>query len=184
MKNGGDVIKRDKNRKAQVWIETVIYLLIAFIMIGLVLGFVKPKIEEIKDKSILEQSVEIMGEIDNTITTIGSPGNKRIVEIGLKKGELTIDSEYDVLEFQMDSMYLYTEPGEKIQIGTVVAETTKKTRDNRVVLSANYTESYNITYNNDEESKTLTKAAVSHKLIITNKGYDSKGRTNIDFELV
>lgn len=183
MKNGGEVFKRDKSRKAQVWIETVIYLLIAFIMIGMVLGFVKPKIEEIKDKSILDQSVEIMGDIDNTINTIGSPGNKRIVEIGLKKGELTIDSEYDVLKFQMDSMYLYSEPNEKVRIGTVVAETIKKTRDNLVVLSSNYTKLYNITYNGDEESKTLTKASVPHRLIITNEGYDSKGRTKIDFEL-
>ena len=89
-----------KEVKGQVWIETVIYLLIAFIMIGMVLAFVKPKIEDIKDKSILEQSVEIMGDIDDTITTIGSPGNKRVVQIGLKKGELTIDSKNDSLIFQ------------------------------------------------------------------------------------
>ena len=43
---------RFKEVKAQVWIETVIYLLIAFIMIGMVLAFVKPKLEDIKDKSI------------------------------------------------------------------------------------------------------------------------------------
>ncbi len=170
-------------KRGQIWIETVIYLLIAFVMIGMVLAFIKPKIEEIKDKSILEQSVEILGNIDDTITTIGSPGNKRIVEIGLKKGTLEINGEYDFLAFQMDSMHIYTEPGEKIQIGIIVAETTKKTRDNLVVLTSNYTESYNFTYNGNKESKRLTKAAVPHKLTITNVGYDSQGRTRINFEL-
>lgn len=172
-----------KSIKGQVWIETVIYLLIAFIMIGMVLAFVKPKIEDSKDKTIIEQSVEVMGDIDDTITTIGSPGNVRLVEISLKKGELVIDSGNDTLYFQMDSMHLYTEPGEKVQIGVVVAETTKKTRDNLVVLSSNYTENYNFTYNDKEESKTLTKAAVPHKLIITNQGYDVQGRVIINFKL-
>ena len=60
-------------------------------MIGMVLAFIQPKIEDIKDKSILEQSVEIMGNIDDTILNIGTPGNKRLVEISLKKGELTMN---------------------------------------------------------------------------------------------
>ncbi len=174
---------KKRSIKGQVWIETVIYLLIAFVMIGLVLGFIKPKIEDIKDKSILEQSVEILGDIDDTINTIGSPGNKRLIEIGLKKGKLLINPEEDILEFSMDSMHVFTEPGERVQIGTVVAETNKKTRDNLVRLTANYTEGYNITYNGEEESKILTKAAVAHKLTITNVGYDSEGRTIINFQL-
>ncbi len=169
--------------KAQIWIETVIYLLIAFVMIGMVLAFIKPKIEEIKDKSILEQSVEVLGEIDDTITTIGSPGNKRIIEIGLKKGTLEVNGVDDLLAFKMDSMHIYTEPGEKIQIGVVIAETTKQTRDNYVVLTSNYTSSHNFTYNGNKEAKILTKAAVPHKLTITNVGYDSQGRTRINFEL-
>lgn len=172
-----------KEVKGQVWIETVIYMLIAFVMIGMVLAFIQPKIEEIKDKSILEQSVEILGNIDDTITTIGSPGNTRIVEIGLKKGELEINSTNNLLIFKMDSMHVYTEPGEKVQIGTIVAETIPKTRDNFVKLTGNYTDSYNFTYGSNLETKTLTKAAIPHKLVITNVGYDSQGRTIINFEL-
>lgn len=170
-------------KKGQIWIETVIYLLIAFVMIGMVLAFVKPKIEEIKDESILDQSVQILGDIEDTITSIGAPGNKRLVEIGLKKGTFTINSENDSLIFKMDSMHLYTEPGVKVEIGSVVAETTKKTRDNLVVLSSNYTESYNFTYNDKKESKILTKASVAYKLVITNEGYDTLGRSIINFEL-
>jgi len=178
-KERGELLKK----KGQVWIETVIYLLIAFVMIGMVLAFVKPKIEEIKDNSILDQSVHILEDIEDTITSIGSPGNKRLVEIGLKKGTFTINSKNNSLIFKMDSMHLYTEPGIKVEIGNVVAETTKKTRDNLVVLSSNYTESYNFTYNDNKESKILTKASVAYKLIITNEGYDTLGRSIINFEL-
>ena len=175
MKNRGD--------KGQVWIETVIYMLIAFVMIGMVLAFIKPKIEEIKDKSILEQSVEILTNIEDTVDTIGGPGNKRIVEISLKKGELEIDGVNDLLIFKMDSMHVYSEPGEIVQVGTLLAQTTKKTRDNLVTLTSNYSSSYNLTYHNQEESKALTRAAVPHKLTISNVGYDSKGRVIINFDL-
>ncbi len=37
-------MKRD-DKRAQIWIETMIYTLIAFIMLGLVLAYAKPKIE-------------------------------------------------------------------------------------------------------------------------------------------
>ena len=67
-------------RRGQVWVETVVYLLVAFVMIGLVLSFIKPKIEELKDKSITEQSIEILKNIDNSILTMGDSGNKRVLE--------------------------------------------------------------------------------------------------------
>ena len=51
------------NTKGQIWIETVIYTLIIFVMIGLVLSFAKPKIEEMQDKAIIEQSIAMMKDI-------------------------------------------------------------------------------------------------------------------------
>ena len=44
-------MKRGVN--GQVWVETVTYTLIAIVMIGLVLSFAKPKIEELQDKTII-----------------------------------------------------------------------------------------------------------------------------------
>jgi uncharacterized protein (UPF0333 family) len=37
-----------KNKRGQIWVETVVYTLIALVMIGLVLAFAKPKIEELQ----------------------------------------------------------------------------------------------------------------------------------------
>ena len=42
--------------RGQVWVETVVYTLIAFIMIGLVLGVAKPKIEKLFRWSICGQN--------------------------------------------------------------------------------------------------------------------------------
>src|SRR4030042_3272487 len=105
------MLKRGKNanKQAQIWIETVIYTLIAFVLIATVLAFVKPKIDEIQDNAIIEQSISMVNSIDSTIMEIiqGGSGNKRKVEVGIKKGELKIDGSGDSLVFEMESNFLY-----------------------------------------------------------------------------
>ena len=75
----------------QVWIETVIYTLIAFGLIAAVLAFVKPKIDEAQDKAVIEQSISMVKAVDSLIreTIQGGAGNKRILEISIKKGSLS-----------------------------------------------------------------------------------------------
>src|SRR4030042_4013421 len=102
-----------RSRSGQVWIETVIYTLIAFVMIGLVLSFAKPKIEEMQDKAILQQSTDMMKQIDSTILTIGASGNQRVLEIGIKEGTLKIDCQNDKMIFEMESKSIYSEPDRK-----------------------------------------------------------------------
>jgi len=77
----------------QVWIETVIYTLIAFVMMGLILSYAKPKIEEIQDNALLKQSTEMLKTIDSTILTMGAAGNQRTPGVTIKKGSLTIDGD-------------------------------------------------------------------------------------------
>jgi hypothetical protein len=176
-------VKFNKYKKGQVWIETVIYLLIAFLMIGMVLSFVRPKIEELKDKSIIEQSSEILEDIDSTIVTMGGEGNKRLLELGIKEGSFYFDSQNETITFEMESLYVYTEPGEKVQIGSIIAETKKRTRTNLVVLTSNYSGDYNLTYNGKEEGKLLTKSSVPYKLVLSNNGEDAQGKTVINIQL-
>ena len=82
-------------KNGQVWVETVIYTLIAFVLIGAVLAIAQPRIEEIQDKAFIEQSFGVMKDIDNIILSLaqGGVGNKRVVELGLKKGNLIIDGD-------------------------------------------------------------------------------------------
>jgi len=176
------------NFRSQIWVETVIYTLIAFLIIGTVLTFAKPKIEEIQDRAILDQTIGLLENIDSLVSSVasGGAGNKRIIELGIKKGELTIDGENDLIFFEMESMHVYSEPGEKIPIGNIVAYTQKKGKTNIVNLTIYYSGKYNISYqDNDVESKTITKSATPYQMAISNEGNSGVGgKPLINIEII
>lgn len=172
------------NSKAgQIWIETVIYTLIAFVMIGLVLSYVKPKIEESRDKAIIEQSINLVKDIDSTILTMGGAGNQRTVELGIEKGFLEINGEEDILKFEMESSYVFSEPGKEIADGNLVIITEEVGSSNEVTITRDYSDNYNLRYINEDESKTISKSSISYKLLISNKGEDDSGKIIINFEV-
>lgn len=169
-------------KKGQIWVETVIYTLIAFIMIGLVIAYVKPKVEEIQDKAVVEQSIEVLNEISDTISSIKrAPGNQRVLELGIKKGTLTIDGENDQLIFQIESRYEYTEPGKNVNIGDLIAYTKKAGDLYDISLTSDY-EMYDITYSGNNELKTLTQSPTPYSMVIANKG-DVNNKINIDITI-
>jgi len=174
-----------KNKKAQIWIETVIYTLIAFVMIGLVLTYVKPKVEEMQDKAIVEQSLEIVENIHAIILSIvqGGAGNTRLIEINLKKGVLKIDGENNKIVFELESVYAYSQPGEIIDYGNIEIYTEKKGGINLISLTKDYGEDYNIKYGGEDKLKTLNKASTPYKIYLSNKGEDG-GRIVIDIEIL
>ena len=165
-----------------MWVETVVYLLVAFVMIGLVLSFIKPKIEELKDKSITDQSIEILKNMDNSILTMGSAGNKRVLDVLIRKGDLIIDSENNSVIFEMDSTYVTGEPGEIVYVGNVQTLTQVNGRNTKITLKRDFGDSYNITYNGDKILKTLNKAPTPYKLSMTNNG-EIGNKINIDFNV-
>ena len=180
-----------KKKRGQVWVETVIYTLIAFSLIAAVLAFVKPKIDELQDKAVIEQSISLMKDFDSTVREIiqGGAGNKRILEIAIKEGSLIMDSVNDEILFEMESEYVYSEPGEEISEGNLVIKTEKKGSINVITIKRSYVDdNFNITYNLKDELKTLTKAGTSYKISITNKGKigdtPETEKWNIDIELV
>lgn len=158
-------------KRGQVWIETVIYTTIALVMIGLVLSYSQPKIEEIRHKIILDQSLEVLDDIRNKVIDIvqGGAGNKRLLEVSMKEGDLVIDAETDSIFFEMNSRYAFGEPGKEISVGKIKTFTTETGRIYKVRLTMNYSE-YNLTYDGQDKVKTLGKAANLHRVFITNKG--------------
>ena len=54
-------------KKGQIWIETVLYTLIGLSLIGLVLAFVTPKINEARDNLVIEQTKDVMKIFDDKI---------------------------------------------------------------------------------------------------------------------
>jgi len=161
-----------KNRKAQVWVETVIYTLIAFVIIGLILLFVKPKIEEIQDKALIEQSIGVLKDLDATFLDItqGGVGNKRLLEIRVKKGILRISAEENEISFEIESRYVYSQPGKNVSYDGIVVLTEEKGKINKVTLTKDYAGKYDISLFNNQIQKSLNKAPTPYKTFITNKG--------------
>jgi len=171
-------------KTGQIWVETVIYTLIAFALIGLVLAFVKPKIEEIQDKGIIKQSISVLEDIDLIIKTLGDPGNQRVINLGINKGVFNIDGENNKLFFEIESRHIYSEPGKNVTIGDVIVLTEKKGKINEVTLTRNYEGEYNLTYRNMDEIKEISKSSTPYTLLIANKGEDASNKTIINIEVI
>ncbi|MBT4376114.1 hypothetical protein HOD29_01950 [archaeon] len=159
-------------KKGQVWVETVTYTLIAFVMIGLVLSFAKPKIEELQDKAIIDQSIKMIKDIDSVLQDVGEGaiGNKRKVEISLKKGSLEVSPPNNTFIFELQGKYVYSQIGEDYKEGNLVIRTEETGKYNPVSIKSNYTKRYNLTYQNGNERKIITKSPTPYNLFITNKG--------------
>lgn len=173
-------------KKGQVWIETVIYTLIAFVLIGAVLAVARPKIEEIQDKAVIEQSMTMLRDINSQVLSVarGGAGNKRVVEIILKKGLIKIDADLDKIYFEIQTRLVYSEPDKNVQMGDITAYTEKKGELNLVTLSLDYSEEYNLLYDGEEDSlKTISPAPSIQKISIFNQGEESgKLKINIGVE--
>jgi len=178
---GASISKTMINKRGQVWIETVTYTLVAFVLIGLVLSFAKPKIEELQDQAILEQSIKMIKEIDSVVQEIGEKGtgNKRRLEISLKKGELEINSLGDSIIFSMEGRHMYSQPGQTYQEGSINITTEEKGKYYTITMEKKYT-NFNFTYAGEEENKKILRAATPYIMYISNEGGANQV---IDFEL-
>jgi type II secretory pathway pseudopilin PulG len=163
---------KEKNSKAQIWIETVVYTLIALIMIGAVLAFAQPKIQEIQDKLIIDKTFDAIREIDSQINSVinGGVGNKRVINLEIKKGELKIDPLNNEIVFTLkDSRSVYSEPGKDVKLLGIKMKTIKTGKTSVVTLTKNY-DSEGIQLTASESSLILGKSASVYTLTITNEG--------------
>jgi type II secretory pathway pseudopilin PulG len=170
-----------KQKRGQVWIETVTYTLIAFVLIGLVLGFARPKIQEVQDQAVIGQAIQIMKDIDGIIQEISEngEGNKRKVELEIKKGELTINSSADILSFFIEGNHMYSEPNVTYNEGSVSILTLEKGKYYQTTIKKEYTDS-DIRFRDSEIVKKLPQASTPYTIFITNKGGVNQV---IDFEV-
>ncbi len=169
------------SKKGQVWIETVIYTLIGLVIIGAVLVIAKPKIEEYKDKIVIEQTIDSMNKINGQILEAWQKGtgNTRTPAIRIKRGKLIIDAEEDMIRFIIeDSKTPISQPtkqGEekrKISIGDINVSTEESGRNYVVELELNYQGKIELLYEEKNEEKVFQKAASEYLLSIENQGYD------------
>lgn len=167
-------------KRGQIWVETVVYTLIAFALIGIVLAFVKPQIEKIQDKAVIDQSAEILEQMNSIITSLGGPGNQRVIEMGISKGALTIDAENDNLVFEIESKYEYSQPGQNVSVGNLIAHNEQRGKLNEVSLTLNYSGVYNMTYEGVDQKRQMSASATPYKITLSNMGDDPSGNTLIN----
>lgn len=176
-----------KDKKAQVWLETVVYTLIGLALIGVALAIITPKLTESKERAIIQQSMDALNVLDKQIkeTIDFGPGNVRIIEeFGIKRGELIIDSENDSISFVVNELKKpYSEPGIQIEYGNILLQTDKKQKSYTTNLFLNYSSVVNITYGSQRKDilKKFVVSAKPYQFTITNYGMQG-GKTNINIQ--
>jgi len=173
-----------EKRRGQIWIETVIYTLIGLALIALVLSYVMPKINEMKDNALVEQSVSAMESLHDKIGTIrNKPGSTKVVEFTLKKGELLIDSTNNSISlFISDLSAPYSEPGVEVEIGSTKIVTIQNQKAYDVNIKISYP-ALNLTFNGVDSFKKIDSSSAPYKFAFSNKG-SVNGKYNVDIKQV
>lgn len=154
----------------QVWVETVVYTLIGLSVIGILLAVARPKIDEMKDGFIIEQTIDSLNQIDAKIYEVQRvSGNSRVLDLKVSKGKLVIDSENNVLSWILDSTKKYSEEGAIIDIGRLTV-LTEKGNPWRINISSKY--SVDLKYDDKDDLKELSEANAKYFLTIRNLGND------------
>lgn len=165
------IMKKQKNNKiAQVWIETVLYTIIGLAIIGILLAFVMPKINQTKDNLVIEQSIDTLKILDKKIKEISSEtGSRGKVDLRLKRGYLYIDPDKKQINITIEDLTsLYSEPGVLIRDGSLGITSQEGSKRNSITLSVSYSET--ITYDGNLAGKKINSAPLPYVLIIENTG--------------
>ncbi|MFA6023451.1 MAG: hypothetical protein WC781_05170 [Candidatus Pacearchaeota archaeon] len=178
-------MRKIKTKKAQVWVETVVYTLIGLVLIGALLAFVTPAIEKQKDKTIISKTIEAMSELDNNILDVKRNGaaNVKTMTLSISKGTFIILGENDTIKFQIDdSSYSYSQLNYDIKIpgSNQVILTQKNGNKFKVTITLDYRNKINLTYNSKDQTHSFTKAPSPYAFSIENNGAPPDKLTNIN----
>ncbi len=168
--------------RGQVWVETVVYTLVGLTLIGLVLAFVTPKINDYRDKAIIDQTIESLNQFDSKLQEViqTGPGNVRKIEFQLKRGSLMIDPGRELVQFSMrDSSSLYSEPNESVRIGRITVLTKEGASKHTVELTLNYTGRANLTVSSRSEPVQFSSAPSPYQFSLLFNGTDSNNKPSI-----
>ena len=165
-----------------MWVETVVYTLIGLAVIGLLLAVSRPKIEEIKDKILIEQTIESMNSIDAEIQKVQvSPGNRRVPNLKISKGRFIINATGEKIYWIINSEYKYSEFGEEINLGNLKI-VTEEASPFIVTLTLNY-DNFDLLYDGGSIEKEIDSTPLPYAFSIENMGsVDGKIQINLKAE--
>ncbi len=171
------------NSHAQVWVETVIYTLIGLAVIGILLAVAKPKIDSMKDKLVIDQSIDALNKINEKIYEVQrSAGNRRVIDLKVAKGKFVIDYDSenpdDMLYWEIESKNEYSEPGVDVPNGKMIIKTIEA-NPWKVTIQIKY--AVDIRFNNQTIGrKELEQSPTPYSLSIENIGTSSEGNLIIN----
>jgi hypothetical protein len=156
-----------KNKKAQIWIETVIYTGIALALIALVLNYINPKIEVARNRALVDQTISSLNKIDSKISEVlQAKGNRRIVEVNLKRGYLFFNPAGDEIYFLINELKEpYSQPDVAIPQGRMTVTTLKNGAYYDVKISIIYSE-FDLSYDSQQAEKKFSPISGPYSFIV------------------
>ena len=84
-------MRKINNKKGDIWVSAILYVLIISLSIVLIINVGGPIIDKMKDSQSLAKSKEIMLTIDKTISEVANEGegSQRIIPLEVKDGKMT-----------------------------------------------------------------------------------------------
>lgn len=164
--------------KGQIWIETTLYTLIGLALIGMVLAFALPKISSAQEKTIIDQTIFSLEEMDSKIMEVlnSASGNSRTYEITFKKGRLSVDASADKITFVLDDMTdAYSQVDALIKNGIVDIVTKKNQKSYSTHLTLDYNNVTDLKIGGQQEKKEYSPAPTPYRFIISNEGMPTTG---------
>lgn len=177
-----NVIVMMKKKNGQVWVETVIYTLIGLAVIGMLLLASKPKIEEMKDKLVIEQTIKSISTISDKIYEVQmAPGNRRVIDLKISKGKFYINSTANEIGWRIESNYKYSQLDSVVDLGNMKVLTTEGA-PYLVKISSAYT--INLTLGGKEIFDEVEASPAPYKMTIESRGIASgQNLINVDITL-
>jgi type II secretory pathway pseudopilin PulG len=155
-----------RKNKAQIWVETVLYTIVILSIIAIVLSFAIPKIDEGRDRLVIEQTIDALKTFDESIYDAAKQnGNIRIIEINLKRGNLYFDMANDNITINIQGLKsVYSEPGVPIKNGNIELLFIKGQKMNEINLTLSY--GLNLTYEGSDNSIKISSASLPYTFSI------------------
>lgn len=114
----------NRNKKGDIWVSVVLYVLISLVILSSVYMIVEPKINEAQDRAVVEQTIILLGDINDAVKTSSqATGTVVMRQVKISKGDLFI---YNSTETNGTIIYMlnntnlkYSQPGTPLVSGNI-----------------------------------------------------------------
>lgn len=130
------------NRKGQMWVSAVLYLLITAVVVVLVLEGGLPLLNKMGDKATFTRTRDNFVNLDQHIQEVSrlEEGTQRVIPIEIKAGELSVEE--NELKWMMETDAQIIEPRSEVQLGNLrilsCADVSAEDNETHYILENNY----------------------------------------------